>query len=130
MGFAFILKGKVLVKKWLDRQTLSHYNTDMNNKTDKDKSKIVIEGTTTEGEQFRPSDWAERISGKLATFRNQRVVYSPLLTPSIKSGRQCVILDEALKDSDPELYNQLIEFAKTNHLVMCDQIEDRDENSE
>ena len=95
---------------------------DMNDKHD--KHNIVIEGVTTEGDEFRPSDWAERISGKLATFKGKRVVYSPLLTPSMKNGHKCVIVDEALKASDPELYNQLIDFAKTNHLVVCDEIED------
>lgn len=91
-----------------------------------DKHKTIIEGVTTEGETFRPSDWAERISGKLATFRNQRMVYSPLLTPSVKNGHKCVIVDDILKESDPELYAQLIDFAKTNHLVVCDEIEDED----
>ncbi|MGA2655308.1 MAG: DUF3579 domain-containing protein, partial [Gammaproteobacteria bacterium] len=47
-----------------------------------DKHNIIIEGITTEGNEFRPSDWAERISGQLATFKGHRVVYSPLLTPS------------------------------------------------
>ncbi len=89
-----------------------------------DKHNIVIEGVTTEGDEFRPSDWAERISGKLATFKGKRVVYSPLLIPSMKNGHKCVIVDEALQASDPELYEQLIEFAKDNHLVICDEIED------
>ncbi len=88
--------------------------------------KTVIEGITTEGDTFRPSDWAERISGKLATFHDRRMVYSPLLTPSIKNGHKCVIVDDVLKVSNPELYAQLIDFAKTNHLVICDEIEDGD----
>ncbi|MFA6037598.1 MAG: DUF3579 domain-containing protein [Legionellales bacterium] len=92
-----------------------------------DKHNIIIEGITTEGNEFRPSDWAERISGQLATFKGNRVVYSPLLTPSIKNGHKCVIVDETLKNTDPELYDQLIVFAKDNHLVVCDEIED--ENS-
>lgn len=91
-----------------------------------DKHNIIIEGITTEGDEFRPSDWAERISGQLATFKGHRVVYSPLLTPSMKNGHKCVIIDETLKQTDPELYEQLINFAKDNHLVMCDEIEDAD----
>lgn len=94
----------------------------MNEKSD--KHKIVIEGITEEGNEFRPSDWAERISGKLATFKNKRMVYSPLLTPSMKNGHKCVIVDDDLKESDPDMYNQLIDFAKKNHLVICDEIDD------
>ena len=89
-----------------------------------EKHNIIIEGVTTEGDAFRPSDWAERISGKLATFKDKRMVYSPMLTPSVKNGHTCVIINDALKASDPELYSQLMEFAKTNHLVICDEIED------
>lgn len=94
----------------------------MNDKPD--KHNIIIEGITTTGDEFRPSDWAERISGQLATFKNNRVVYSPLLTPSMKNGHKCVIVDETLKNTDPELYAQLIDFAKDNQLVVCDEIED------
>ena len=43
------------------------------------EDKIIIEGVTPEGREFRPSDWAERMSGRLASFRNQRIIYSPLL---------------------------------------------------
>ena len=41
--------------------------------------KIIIEGVTTQGKEFRPSDWAERMSGALASFKNSRIHYSPLL---------------------------------------------------
>ena len=37
---------------------------------DKKPKKIIIEGVTTEGKKFRPSDWAERMSGSLSTFKN------------------------------------------------------------
>ncbi|MGA2654548.1 MAG: DUF3579 domain-containing protein, partial [Gammaproteobacteria bacterium] len=50
--------------------------------------------------------------------------YSPLLTPSMKNGHKCVIIDETLKQTDPELYEQVIDFAKDNHLVVCDEVED------
>ena len=86
---------------------------------DKDK-KIVIEGVTSEGEKFRPSDWAERMSGNLATFQNHRIYYSPLLQPSVtEEGYKCVVLDPALKQSNPTLYNSILEFARTNNLKIC-----------
>lgn len=82
-------------------------------------SKIVIEGVTQDGQPFRPSDWAERMSGSLSTFRNHRIYYSPLLRPSVQNENKCVILDKALKDSNPALYEQILEFARKNKLKIC-----------
>lgn len=85
-----------------------------------DKSKkIVIEGITDAGETFRPSDWAERMSGQLSTFRKRRIQYSPLLQPSMKDGNKCVLLDPELKNTNPELYDSILAFAKENHLKIC-----------
>ena len=83
------------------------------------ESKIIIEGVTEEGEKFRPSDWAERMSGQLSTFRKHRIKYSPLLQPSMKDGHKCVILDPNLKESNPELYDSILKFAKSNNLKIC-----------
>lgn len=90
----------------------------MSDPSNKDSSskKIIIEGVTEEGDQFRPSDWAERMSGSLCTFNRHRVVYSPLLQPMVKGGNKCVLIDPALKDSNPELYQSIMDFAKTNKL--------------
>lgn len=85
---------------------------------DKDK-KIIIEGVTDTGETFRPSDWAERMSGQLSTFKKRRIHYSPLLQPSIKDGRKCVLLDPKLKASNPALYQSILEFAQKNKLKIC-----------
>jgi len=92
-------------------------------KDDKPK-KLVIEGVTESGEQFRPSDWAERMSGSLCTFTNRRMVYSPLLQPMVKSGEKCVVLDPALKESNPELYNSIMEFARENKLKMHEETDE------
>lgn len=88
--------------------------------------KIIIEGVTEEGQQFRPSDWAERMSGSLCTFRDHRVVYSPLLQPMVKGGNKCVLLDPTLKDANPALYDSIMEFAHTNKLKVGE--EDEPEN--
>ena len=92
--------------------------------SDKDK-KIIIEGITDSGETFRPSDWAERMSGKLSTFRKRRIQYSPLLRPSIKDGHKCVVLDPNLKESNPELYNSILNFARSNKLKICKEDDDK-----
>lgn len=85
----------------------------------KKSDKIIIEGMTQEGKKFRPSDWAERMSDNLATFHNRRIVYSPLLQPMVKGGTKCVMLDAALKESNPELYHSILEFAENNNLIIC-----------
>lgn len=86
----------------------------------KDK-KIVIEGVTPQGKAFRPSDWAERMSGSMATFKNSRIHYSPLLQPSTNhEGYKCVVLDPKLKESSPEVYQSILDFAKDNNLKICD----------
>lgn len=83
------------------------------------KNKIIIEGITESGNQFRPSDWAERISGTLSTFHNRRVYYSPLLQPLYRSGYKCVALDPSLKETNPDLYQSILNFAKSNNLKIC-----------
>jgi hypothetical protein len=81
---------------------------------------IVIEGRTAQGKTFRPSDWAERMSGSLASFKNSRIRYSPLLQPSVNSeGYPCVLLDPKLKESSPQLYQSILDFAKANSLKIC-----------
>lgn len=88
-------------------------------KNSKDK-KIVIEGITPQGKAFRPSDWAERMSGSMATFKDRRIQYSPLLQPSVNhEGFKCVMLDPKLKESSPEIYNSILAFAKANNLNIC-----------
>ena len=63
-----------------------------------DVKKIIIEGITENGRKFRPSDWAERMSGALSTFgRDQRIQYSPLLQPLTVKGVKCVAIDPRLK---------------------------------
>jgi hypothetical protein len=85
----------------------------------KKDQKIIIEGITETGETFRPSDWAERMSGRLSTFRKRRIHYSPMLQPSMREGHKCVVLDPKLKTSNPTLYNSILDFAKKNKLKIC-----------
>jgi hypothetical protein len=85
------------------------------------KSKnIIIEGVTTDGETFRPSDWAERMSGTIASFKNSRIQYSPLLQPTVNhEGYKCILLDPKLQEASPEVYQTIMEFAKENQLKIC-----------
>ncbi len=88
--------------------------------------KIIIEGITKSGDKFRPSDWAERVSGSLSTVRNHRLYYSPLLQPSTRQGNKCVTLDPALKESNPALYQSILDFANNNNLRICQEEDDSD----
>lgn len=90
----------------------------MDKKPKKKKRKIIIEGITEEGKVFRPRDWAERVSGNLSTFKNHRIYYSPLLIPSYKGGNRCIVLDPELKETNPTLYEHILDFAKDNNLKM------------
>ncbi len=91
----------------------------MSEEEKKDK-KLIIEGVTESGQVFRPSDWAERMSGLMSTFHNHKIRYSPLLKPSFKNGHKCIVLDNKLKESNPKVYQSILAFAKKNKLKICD----------
>lgn len=90
-----------------------------NDPNHKDKGTIIIEGVTEEGEAFRPSDWAERVSDSLSVFKNHRIRYSPLLRPGVKDNNKCVVLDKSLKKTNPALYDYILNFARQNKLKIC-----------
>lgn len=83
--------------------------------------RLIIKGRTVTGEVFRPSDWAERMCGNLCTFRNRRMVYSPLLRPAVVDGVKCVIISNQLSLEHPNLFKQLLDFAKTNKLELIEE---------
>lgn len=86
-----------------------------------DKDKIIIEGVTEDGRKFRPSDWAERMSGSLSTFgQDHRIHYSPLLQPTTIDGIKCIIIDPKLQEENPSFFNYIMEFARTNQLVVTE----------
>lgn len=78
--------------------------------------RFIIKGLTPDGQKFRPSDWAERMCGNLCTFRNRRMIYSPLLRPAVIDGVKCVLMSNQLSNQHPNLFQQLLEFAKKNKL--------------
>jgi len=82
--------------------------------------RIIIQGITEEGKTFRPSDWPQRLCGRLSTIRNRRIIYSPLLRPIYKDGTKCVAVDCDLEQMNPDLYSSILRFARNNHLVMTE----------
>ena len=78
---------------------------------------FVIIGITTEGRQFRPSDWAERLCGVMSVFgARSRMAYSPHVQPGNQEGAKCVFVDSRIRDIEPMAYGFLMNFAKDNHL--------------
>ncbi len=80
---------------------------------------VIIQGLTTQGRKFRPSDWADRLCGLLTTLdRRQRLVYSPLLQPVIHDGIRSVAVALTLADQQPALFDQIMQFATSNQLTV------------
>jgi hypothetical protein len=80
---------------------------------------IVIQGITESGETFRPSDWAERLSGMLSVFSEDgHLAYSPFLKPIFAGGIHCVAVDRMLENRNPAAFEFLLQFARDNRLTM------------
>lgn len=90
------------------------------------EKRIVIEGITKSGEKFRPSDWAERMCGCLASFNNRRITYSPQLRPIVdnESRTKCLVLDPRLKETNPDVFECIMKFADENRLNMYESYEE------
>lgn len=77
----------------------------------------VIQSVKTDGDQFRPSDWIERISASLATFgRDHRLHYDNEVQPCVIQGQECLLLGRGLSGRNPELLAFIMKFAEDNRL--------------
>ncbi|MDR3390426.1 MAG: DUF3579 domain-containing protein [Sulfuriferula sp.] len=84
-------------------------------------NEILIQGLTSSGRTFRPSDWAERLSGSLSTFgEDHRMSYSPYVRPLTVGGIKCVIVDKQLQQEQPAAFGFLMSFARENDLTIID----------
>ncbi len=89
---------------------------------------VFIQGITSQGRAFRPSDWAERLAGAMSSFRPGGVAmgaaahlgYSPYCVPTTMGDVKCVVVSEALKDVEPMAWNFVMNFAKDNDLQVVD----------
>jgi hypothetical protein len=84
---------------------------------------FVILGLTSDGKQFRPSDWAERLCGVMSCFRPEgsggskaHLQYSPYVHPTFINGVRSVAVNETLRTIEPLAYHFVINFAKDNDL--------------
>lgn len=86
-------------------------------------AEFFIQGITSDGRQFRPSDWAERLCGVMACFRpegyggpNAHLRYSPYVRPTVLGGVKSVVVNEGLREIEPLAYHFVLNFAKDNDL--------------
>lgn len=79
--------------------------------------KVIIKGITQDGGKFRPSDWAERLCGAVASYGpGRRIIFHPLVRLASLEGTKCVVIDAQLEENDNMLYEFLLDFAKDNQL--------------
>ena len=77
----------------------------------------LILGVTSSGRPFRPSDWAERLCGALASYDNTgRWVYSDHAQPVIHQGQIGVRVNKVLHEINPAAYQFMMQFASNNQL--------------
>lgn len=87
---------------------------------------VFIQGITSDGRAFRPSDWAERLAGVLAQFRpggpqpGGHLSYSPWCVPTTINGVKCVIVNRELRDYDVMAWDFAMNFARDNGLQVAE----------
>ena len=80
-------------------------------------SDLIIKGLTLGGQQFRPSDWSDRLCGVMSAFgADEQLRYSPLITPALRDGLRCVIVRRELAELEPRLFRFFLSFAVDNEL--------------
>ena len=91
-------------------------------------SDVFLQGLTTGGKPFRPSDWAERLAGAMSCFRPEGsaggptafIGYSPYCEPRFVGGVKGVIVNPKLRELEPMAWDFVMNFARDNDLVVID----------
>jgi len=88
---------------------------------------FIIQGQTSQGRPFRPSDWADRLCGIMSRFHPEQVGgfdrhlrYSPYVTPALVEGMRSLLVDHRLHALEPLAYFFLRDFARDNDLRVID----------
>ncbi len=94
-----------------------------NSESPQPESNFIIQGVTSNGKAFRPSDWAERLCGIMSQFHPDKIQggdshlqYSPYVLPSMLNGIRAVNVDARLRELEPLAFHFLLNFAKDNDL--------------
>lgn len=83
---------------------------------------LIIQGVTSSGQTFRPSDWADRLAGVMSQFRpggvqpDGHLSYSPWCVPTVMDGIKCVVVHPDLQQAEPMAWDFVLGFAKDNDL--------------
>jgi hypothetical protein len=90
-------------------------------------NEFFILGLTSDGRQFRPSDWAERLCGVMSCFRpegsggpNAHLSYSPYVRPTMLEGVKAVVVNNELQQLEPLAFHFVRNFAKDNDLQVVE----------
>lgn len=92
-------------------------------------TEFFIQGVTSNGKTFRPSDWSERLCGVMSGFGpgkrgpNARLQYSVYVRPTLLGNVKTVILDSRLRDIEPMAFDFVMNFAKDNDLLVTEACE-------
>jgi hypothetical protein len=92
-------------------------------------TEFFIQGVTSKGKTFRPSDWSERLCGVMSAFGpgkrgpNARLQYSVYVRPTLLGNVKTVILDARLRDIEPMAFDFVMNFAKDNDLLVTEACE-------
>ena len=87
---------------------------------------VIIQGVTSDGRTFRPSDWAERLAGVLSSFRpggahpGSHLSYSPWCVPTTINGIKCVIVNSELREHEVMAWDFALNFARDNGLQVVE----------
>lgn len=82
---------------------------------------IVIQGITSNGKTFRPSDWSERLCGILSSFdQGNRLSYHQWVRPILVDNVRCVAVDRKLEQINESMFHFLMDFAHDNDLRIVD----------
>ena len=86
---------------------------------------FLIVGVTSGGRGFRPSDWADRLAGVMASFQppgsgpRSHLQYSPYAVPGVYGPHKCVRVDPAIAEVEPMALSFLLNFARDNDLMLA-----------
>ncbi len=88
---------------------------------------FIIQGVTSKGKAFRPSDWADRLCGIMSRFHpdagsgyDRHLQYSPYVQPALIEGVRSVLVDARLHALEPMAYQFMRSFAKDNDLTVIE----------
>jgi Protein of unknown function (DUF3579) len=85
---------------------------------------FVIKGVTSGGKVFRPSDWADRLAGVLASVCHPsgepggHLLYAPEVLPILYEGERAIQVLGSVQTEYPMAYRFLLGFARDNDLLI------------